>query len=153
MQDIEVPNEGTATVYANSRYVVIKTTTSPTDSTFPPLVHLSIRRADRAAIHDWRDLQRIKNELVGPKCEGLEIYPAEERLVDSANQFHLWVFHSESFRLPIGYRERLVAEGPYRSAAVQRPWEPGARPADCVDSTTIERRADGLLWREEHMQE
>ena len=153
MQDIEEPTGGTATVYANNRYVVIKTTTFSTDPTFPPLVHLSIRRTDRAAIHDWRDLQRIKNELVCPQCEGLEIYPAEERLVDSANQFHLWVFDSESFRLPIGFRERLVAEGTYRSAAVQRPWEPGRRPADCVDSATIERRADSLLWREGNMQE
>jgi hypothetical protein len=67
MQDIKEPNGGTVEVYANNRYVVIKTTSFPTDSTFPPLVHLSIRRADRSAIHDWRDLQRIKNELVCPK--------------------------------------------------------------------------------------
>jgi len=85
--------------------------------------------------------------------EGLEIYPAEERLVDSANQFHLWVFDSPIFRFPIGFRERLVAEGPYRSAAQQRPWEPGSRPEDCVDSATIERRADSMLWQEGHMQE
>lgn len=153
MQDIEEPNEGTTTVYANSRYVVIKTTTLPTDSTFPPLVHLSIRRADRAAVHDWRDLQRIKNELVCSQCEGLEIYPAEERLVDSANQFHLWVFDSPIFRLPIGFRERLVAEGPFRSGARQRPWEPGSRPADCVDSATVKRRADSMLWQQGSMQE
>src|SRR6266516_155695 len=55
MQDIKEPNGGTVEVYANNRYVVIKTTSFPTDSTFPPLVHLSIRRADRSAIHDWRD--------------------------------------------------------------------------------------------------
>lgn len=154
MQDIKEPGGGTATVYANSRYVVIKSTALPTDPTLPPLVHLSIRRrVDRSAIHDWRDLQRIKNELVGRECEGLELYPAEERLVDTANQYHLWVFASSTFRISIGYHERLVAEGPYHSSARQRPWEPGSRPADCVDSATIERRAAGTLWREGHMQE
>lgn len=71
-QTFKDPNEGPSEVYANDRYVVIKTTSQPTDPTFVPLVHLSIRRTDRTAIHDWRDLQRIKNELVGPACEGVE---------------------------------------------------------------------------------
>jgi hypothetical protein len=37
-------------------------------------------------VHDWRDLQRIKNQLVGPECEAVELYPAESRKVDTANQ-------------------------------------------------------------------
>ncbi len=55
-------------------------------------LHLSIKRNDREVIHDWRDLQRIKSELCGPEAEGLELYPAESRVVDMANQYHLWVF-------------------------------------------------------------
>ena len=31
------------------------------------MVHLSIKRRDKAPVHDWRDLQRIKNEVVGPE--------------------------------------------------------------------------------------
>lgn len=55
-------------------------------------LHLSIKRNDRGVVHDWRDLQRIKSELCGPEAEGVELYPAESRVVDMANQYHLWVF-------------------------------------------------------------
>jgi hypothetical protein len=71
-------------------------------------LHLSIRNLRREAVRDWRDLQRIKNEIAGPEREAVEIYPAESRLVDSSNQYHLWVL-PEGERVPIGYEERLVA--------------------------------------------
>lgn len=89
-------------IYKNDTYQVIKEPhdTSPT--------HLSIKRLDKESIHDWRDLQQIKNELCGEECEAVEIYPAESRLVDAANQYHLWVF-PEGFRIPFGYQERLTA--------------------------------------------
>jgi hypothetical protein len=89
-----------------------------------PLIHLSIKRVDREPIHDWRDLQRIKNELVGPEHEAVELYPAESRLVDSANQYHLWVMADNVARWPFGFNERFVqdntAEG---TGAKQRPRE------------------------------
>ena len=47
--------------------------------------HLSIKRRDKEAIHDWRDLQEIKNQICGPEIEAVELYPAEARKVDSAN--------------------------------------------------------------------
>jgi hypothetical protein len=56
------------------------------------LIHLSIKRHDRQPITDWRDKQDIKNQLCGAESEGVELYPAESRVVDTANQFHLWVF-------------------------------------------------------------
>ena len=58
----------------------------------PDLTHLSIKALDRSPVHDWRVFQEIKNMLVGPDYEGIEIYPAESRVVDTANQYHLWVF-------------------------------------------------------------
>jgi len=76
---------------------------------FIPLKHLSIRRNDRETIHDWRDLQTIKNMLVGPEREGIEIYPAESRLVDTANQYHLWVFPIDD-SLGIGFDKRQVLD-------------------------------------------
>lgn len=88
-----------------------------------PFVHLSIKRRDKEAIHDWRKLQEIKNALVGPECEAVELYPAESRLVDSANQYHLWVFADPNFRLPFGFTERLVMDVP-GGGAKQRPREP-----------------------------
>jgi hypothetical protein len=59
------------------------------------VANLSIRRQDRGWPRDWRDFQRIKNEIAGPEVEAVELYPAESRLVDTANQFWLWC-------LPVG---------------------------------------------------
>jgi hypothetical protein len=52
--------------------------------------YLSIKRKDKKALHDWRHFQQIKNELVGKEVEGIEMYPAESRLHDTANQFHIF---------------------------------------------------------------
>jgi hypothetical protein len=83
--------------------------------------HLSIRRQDRAPCRDWRHFQQIKNQLCGPEREALELYPAESRVVDTANQFHLWVM-PENVPIPIGWTTRCVL-GPDESpipGAVQR---------------------------------
>lgn len=108
-------------VFVNSRYQV-NMREIPADDGGAPLVHLSIKRRDKATVHDWRDLQRIKNELCGPEREAVEIYPAESRLVDTANQYHLWVL-PEGSRVPFGFDERLVTETPGGNS-VQRPFEP-----------------------------
>ena len=69
---------------------------------------LSIR-IDNGESHliDWRDFQAIKNDLCGEHRQGVEIYPQEDVLHDTANVFHLWVF-PEGIRLPIGYGMRDV---------------------------------------------
>lgn len=69
---------------------------------------LSIKRRDREVVRDWRELQAIKNAIVGPEHEGFELYPAESRLVDTANQFHLFVFMDAKVRMPVGFLEREV---------------------------------------------
>lgn len=86
------------------------------------LVHLSIKRIDRQPIRDWRDLQQIKNQLVGPECEGVELYPAESRLVDTANQFHIWCCTNPKFRFPFGFEGRFVQEETF-GKAVNRKFE------------------------------
>lgn len=88
----------------------------------PDLVHLSIKRIDRQCIHDWRDLQEIKNQLVGPECEGVELYPAESRLVDTANQYHIWCINDPTFRFGFGFNERLVSAGSIHKS-VNRPFK------------------------------
>jgi hypothetical protein len=95
-------------LWVNNRYTVILTRMPPLDGNGPEVVHLSIRRNDRKPIRDWRDMQRIKNELVGPECEGVEVYPAERRLVDTANKYHLWVCADDHYQLPFGFANRLV---------------------------------------------
>jgi hypothetical protein len=77
---------------------------------WPKMWHLSLKRRDREPIdHDrWRILQQIKNTLVGEENEAVEMYPAESRLVDTANQYHLWVFADPNERWPFGFTERYV---------------------------------------------
>lgn len=75
------------------------------------MFHLNIRRRDGKPIfRDWRHFQRIKNELVGEECEGVELYPAESRLNDTANKYHLWVVKDRTYRFPFGMQERDVQE-------------------------------------------
>ena len=57
------------------------------------ITYLSIKRHDREPIHDWRDLQEIKNQVVGSEHLAYEVYPPESLLYDTANQYHLWVMN------------------------------------------------------------
>jgi hypothetical protein len=73
------------------------------------LIHLNIRRRDgEACIRDWRHFQQIKNELIGPECEAIELYPAESRHVDTSNKYHLWGTDDPTFRYPVGFEYRDV---------------------------------------------
>ena len=104
-------------VYMNDRYQVnVQGIAAPFGADTSDVFWLSIKRRDRESIHDWRDLQAIKNMIVGEEHEGFEVYPAESRLVDTANQFHLWVFADAAVRLPVGFREREVTGAPEAAA-------------------------------------
>lgn len=117
--------------WTNNHYTVTKYPLQPglpvDEGGVGPMIHLSIRRADRKAVHDWRDFQRIKNELVGEEAEGIELYPAESRLVDGANQYHLFVF--PEFHFPFGFDTRLVSEST-EGGVTQRRWRDDERPSD-----------------------
>jgi len=73
-------------------------------------IHLSIKTHGKTAEHDWREFQQIKDELVGPEFEGIELYPATERVVDTSNQFHIWVLADPELRFPVGWTEGLVSD-------------------------------------------
>ena len=57
--------------------------------------------------HDWRHMQRMKNEICGDERTAVEIYPPMSNLVDTCNQFHLWVY-PEDYELDFGYKQREV---------------------------------------------
>jgi hypothetical protein len=76
---------------------------------------ISVRRQDRGHIKDWRHMQEIKNQLVGEECEGCELYPAESRLRDSANQFWMYVFNDPTVRFPFGMFGRMVADDDFKN--------------------------------------
>lgn len=90
-------------VWVNDLYQV---QTRPDRSGF---LHINIRRRDGGPIlRDWRHFQTIKNEIVGPECEAVELYPAESRLVDTTNKYHMYAATDPTFRFPIGMEERDV---------------------------------------------
>jgi hypothetical protein len=102
------------------------------------VTHLSIKRHDREAIHDWRDFQLIKTTLCGKEAEAIEIYPAESRLVDTSNQYHLWVF-PEGLMLPVGFTDGRLVTNHALGKAKQRPHE--ILPDDIISEEEFDRRA------------
>lgn len=126
-------------------------------------IHLSIKRHDRAPVHDWRHLQAIKNEICGAEAMAVEIYPPESQLVDTSNQYHLWVLPPK-VRLPFGFDEFLVSSdiqvdlfnagsdrGEHKGR--QRPWQPGLPTAlgrneqPDADRDMMEKATNGMRAR------
>lgn len=64
------------------------------------VTHLWIRRHDGQP-PIWREMQRIKDELVGPLRTAVEVFPNTYELVDVAPMYHLWVL-PEAVALPFG---------------------------------------------------
>ena len=125
-------------IWKNNLYTVIRSEwrypAHAEDPDAPTLVHLSIRRNDRLPVTDWRHKQKIKNQLAGEDCEAVELYPAEDRLVDTSNQFHLWCF-PPGVRVPVGYEDGRVTFGqPALDGAKQRPFVDGE-----VETVTAEK--------------
>lgn len=100
---MKVVKDVPSAVWVNDRYTVLVYDCAG------GMTHLSIRRADREWPRDWRHFQRIKNEICGPEREGAELYPAESRLLDGANQFHVWVLPL-GLTFPFGYENRSVLD-------------------------------------------
>lgn len=91
---------------------------------WPVVTWLSIKLNKKEKMKDFRQLQIIKNLLLGPEVEAVELYPAESRLKDAANQYHLWCLPTDHF-FPIGMLGRGLStpESAAKVAAVQEPWE------------------------------
>ena len=53
--------------------------------------HLIVRGQIKSSEPPWRDMQRIKNELVSDVREAIQIYPRATDVVDQADVYHLWV--------------------------------------------------------------
>lgn len=99
---------GKVQVWSNGEYECWVERDVSDDEGTEGMIWLSIKRMDRAPVHNWRHLQQIKNEVLGPEWEAVELYPAESRLADNANQTHLWAVNT---RLPFGFQAGLVTFG------------------------------------------
>lgn len=109
--------KGHEAFFSNSHYLVFTRVLEPghphdadkiVTQDAPVMVHLSMRTVENDVRHDWREMQRVKTEILGPDWEGVELYPREERVVDTANQFHLWCVQ-EVFPFGFGGGLRLDA--------------------------------------------
>ena len=90
---------GEVEIWKKDVYQVTRRVLNPDDK----IIHLNIRRVDGGPVlRDWRHFQRIKNELIGEECEAVELYPAESRLVDTSNKYHLIGVADPTFRFPFG---------------------------------------------------
>jgi len=95
-------------VFLNDKYqVAVRINKSPIEG--KDIIHLSIKRIDRSPITDWREKQEIKNQIIGEEYEAVELYPAESRLVDAANQFHLWALPNEE-KFDVGWLTSLKSD-------------------------------------------
>lgn len=105
--------------WANNKYVVL-VRSIPAMTTAGQGKHLSIHATDRTHLRDWREYQRIKNEICGEEWEGVELYPAESRLVDGANQYHLFCY-PPPFKFAFGYTERsVIPKGSYLEKVLRK---------------------------------
>ena len=98
--------------WSNSRYQVVMYLMPPAPHRGDlPCAQLSIKRHDREQVTDWRDLQRIKDEILGTEVEAVQMFPAQSRMLDTANQYHLWALPAKHL-FPVGYEDgRIVDDG------------------------------------------
>lgn len=98
---LENPEEGPDFAKKNSLYTVYGRFEE--SELFGEVIHLSIRRNDSHPV-ERSHLKRIKNEVVGPEYDGIEIFPAEDKVQDT-RWVHLRVL--KDFRFPFADRERF----------------------------------------------
>ena len=93
-----IHRQDSAQIWVNPEYHVMQWTGSDANGVVhePALKGLCDYLCIRGP-HDWRKMQDIKNQLCGEAREAFEIYPAERRVIDDDDQYHLIV-------LPLGYK-------------------------------------------------
>jgi len=108
------------------------------------MIYLSFRTVENDARHDWREFQRIKNELAGPDWWAVEIYPAETDLHDSANQWHLWCWPER----PQVYLPTLNVRGDFGMAGrlVMSPEELAEDPDPRIGPCARQRPFTDIKW-------
>lgn len=75
------------------------------------LLHISFKRHDRKMIREWRHIQAIKNEIAGAERTGIELFPPESNLMDTSNEYHLFVL-PEGVEMPFGYKTGIALADP-----------------------------------------
>lgn len=79
---------------------------------------IGISSHDGEARHDWRDFQKIKNDVCGTDWEGVELFPSEARIMDPSNYYMLWCAPA----IPVGKYEGRILADENSCIAPQRGW-------------------------------
>jgi hypothetical protein len=135
----EASNLGPRETYRSDdgRYVVTKFVGYTKDHAHRKMAWLIITPQGDTPLHDWRDMQAIKNQLCGADKWAVEIYPSEADHIDANNNFHLWVW-LEDYQPPFGFKQgRVIADpalnmGLVETRTPQRPF--ASTPAGATDS-------------------
>jgi len=85
-----LPREDGETYWRNAFYLVMRKELEP-ERGLDGAVRLSMRREDGKAIREWKHIQRVKNEIVGPEREAVEIFPPQSMVTDMSHEHHLFV--------------------------------------------------------------
>ena len=95
--------------WENNKYLVwVYYPDNPKGSGNGVMTQLSIKDHQRSVrAHDWRDMQQIKNEICGLERTAVEVFPPMSRILDTSNQFHLWVY-PEGHNLEFGYTYKNI---------------------------------------------
>ena len=78
-----------AETWGNDRYTV---NVHYLDGDRDGFVEVGVHNHNRTPHVPWRHLQQIKNEVLGPDREAVQLFPAEDRLVDTANEYWIYVY-------------------------------------------------------------
>ena len=89
------PN-GDQVIFQNNLYIAVVRRKSD------GIIHISLRNMDNSTEIPWTHKQQIKNDICGKEREAIELFPAMSRIVDTANQYHLWVY-PEGYVIPTGF--------------------------------------------------
>jgi len=110
---------------------------------------LSIHLHDRSPARNWRHLQQIKNECCGELWTGAEIFPPEDQLTDTANEYHMFCFPPE-VNFGIGLEGKAIVSDDAMAEEFtedsthkgqQEPWEEGLTTGRTAASEDSRKRA------------
>ena len=137
------------TVWTNDKYLVLREEIPSEDHGFEGIkvVWLSIKNVDGSDRHSWRDFQFIKNEICGPEWEAIELYPSEKRMVDTANQYHLFCIPPPNI-IPCGFWKREVMNQSLTEDVNQTPFPPNMVPDDILHPDQVLEGIEKYLKKE-----
>lgn len=75
----------------------------------------TVVHTDGSGYISWNEKMMIKNELFGENRFAIEVYPKQDRLVDVADVYHLWVFNKK-YDMPFGIHPKEYKKAINRGA-------------------------------------